>query len=155
MEFYAVTDRLVLVLALALGFAKVGDFINGTGVGTPYEGPLCVDYSQSDFISDPPVGCRHPTQLYEAGKNWLIFGVLLAFRRVSSQPPGVISWAFIFLYGMIRFFLMFLRDEPALLLDWSASIWLSAGMTLIGGAMSARLYRSRPTLEPGDPPAAG
>jgi len=152
-EFYAISDRLAIVLALALGFSRIGDFINGSGVGTSYEGLLCVDYSQSGFISDRPVGCRHPTQLYEAGKNWLIFGVLLAVRRVSSPPPGVISWAFVFLYGTIRFLLMFLRDEPVLLLGWSASSWLSAGMTLLGGVMLVQLHHRQRDDEDGEPVA--
>ena len=146
-EFYAITDRLAIVLALALGFSRIGDFINGSGVGTPYEGALCVDYSQSRFITEPPVGCRHPTQLYEAGKNWLIFGLLLAAKRTSRPPPGMISWAFIFLYGAMRFLLMFFRDEPAILLGWSGSHWLSAGMTLLGGGMLVRLHRGGGTDE--------
>jgi len=139
--FYEITDRLALVLALALGFSKVGDFINGTGVGTPYEGPLCVDYSQSEFMSDPPVGCRHPIQLYEAMKDWLVFAVLVSLRRISRPPPGVVSWLFVFAYGLGRLSLMSLRDESALLLGWSASQWLSGAMTVVGGAMLARLYR--------------
>jgi phosphatidylglycerol:prolipoprotein diacylglycerol transferase len=142
--FYEITDRLAVILALALGFSKIGDFINGTGVGTPYEGPLCVDYSQSEFLSDPPVGCRHPTQLYEAVKDWLVFAVLLTLRRISSLPPGVVSWSFVFAYGLGRFPLMFLREESALLLGWSASSWLSGGMTVLGAAMLARLYGGNP-----------
>lgn len=140
--FYAISDRLALVAALMLGFSRLGDFINASGVGTPYEGPLCVDYSQSRYLATPPEGCRHPTQLYEAAKNWAIFGLLVLVRRLRHPRPGVISWSFVALYGSIRFVLMAMRDEPRGWLGWSTSQQLSAGMAVLGLAALVWLRRT-------------
>ncbi len=107
---YAITDRLAVPVAIALGLGRIGNFINGEMYGTPYDGPLCVDYSQNEHLARVPAGCRHPTQLYEMVKNWLIAGALAVMGRRRLRR-GVITWSFIGLYGLFRFFLMFVRDE--------------------------------------------
>jgi phosphatidylglycerol:prolipoprotein diacylglycerol transferase len=148
LSVHSISDPLIAVLALALGFSKLGDFLNGTGFGIPYEGPLCVDYSRSRFIPNPPSGCRHATQLYEAGKDWAIFGAVLVLGRFSwARRPGVATWTLCFLYGTGRLLLTPLRDEPEWFWGGSPSSWLSAGMVVLGGAMLLRLGRSPTALD--------
>ncbi|PYX99403.1 MAG: hypothetical protein DMG64_19555 [Acidobacteria bacterium] len=59
-----------------------------------------------------PLGIRlHPTQIYEFLVELLIFLLLLwVFRHRSFE--GQISALYLFLYGVARYFLEFLRADP-------------------------------------------
>jgi phosphatidylglycerol:prolipoprotein diacylglycerol transferase len=130
--FYDLADRVIIITALALALGRIANFINGEMPGTPYAGPFCVDYSQSRFLQNPPQGCRHPTQLYEMLKNGLLFGFLYALYRYRKPRPGVIFWSFVALYGLIRFWLMFIRDESQVWMGLTLSQILSALMAVLG-----------------------
>jgi phosphatidylglycerol---prolipoprotein diacylglyceryl transferase len=147
-SIYAITDRIAVPVAIALGFGRIGNFINAEMPGTPYDGPFCVDYSQSRYLVRPPLECRHPTQLYEMAKNWLIAGVLWATSARFTLRPGVITWAFITFYGLIRFGLMFVRDEARIRLGLTQSQVFSGIMAGVGVVMLALILRRRPG--PGD-----
>ena len=62
----------------------------------------------------------HPTQLYEAGYNLVIFAVLslLLWRR---RREGDIAWLYAVLYGTARFFNEFLRGDQSPML-WKLTI---------------------------------
>lgn len=143
---YALTDRLAVPVAIALGFGRIGNFINAEMWGTPYDGPLCVDYSQNPYLPHPPVGCRHPTQLYEMTKNWALAGLLAVMAR-RPMRPGVLTWTFVGLYGLIRFFLMFVRDEVDVLgtltLSQIFSALMAVGAAALLGGMVIRRAGSR------------
>jgi phosphatidylglycerol:prolipoprotein diacylglycerol transferase len=53
----------------------------------------------------------HPTQLYEAGMNLVIFVILFRLRR--SRRPGLLLPWFLLLYGAGRGLLEFLRGDAA------------------------------------------
>jgi phosphatidylglycerol:prolipoprotein diacylglycerol transferase len=53
----------------------------------------------------------HPTQLYEAGAELLILGLLLAFERRGRPFPGRTFWAYMLLYGISRFIIEFYRGD--------------------------------------------
>ena len=137
--FYALVDRAIIVAAFALGLGRIGNFINGEMPGTPYDGPFCVDYSQNRHMANPPQGCRHPTQLYEMAKNWLILGILYVEYRYVKPRPGVIFWTFVTLYGVIRFLLMFVRDEARVVAGLTLSQVFSALMAIVGVSMLLQL----------------
>jgi phosphatidylglycerol:prolipoprotein diacylglycerol transferase len=113
-SFYALVDRVIIVAAFALGLGRIGNFING---------------------ANPPQECRHPTQLYEMVKNWFIMGVLYLEYRYLKPRPGVIFWTFVTLYGLIRFFLMFVRDEVRVFGGLTLSQIFSALMAITGAAV--------------------
>ena len=98
-------------------------------------------------MANPPQECRHPTQLYEMVKNWFIMGVLYVEYRYANPRPGIIFWTFVTLYGLIRFFLMFVRDEVRVLGGLTLSQIFSALMAVTGAAMIAWLA-SRRRAEP-------
>jgi phosphatidylglycerol---prolipoprotein diacylglyceryl transferase len=139
---YALTDRVAVPVAIALGFGRIGNFINAEMPGTPYDGALCVDYSQNQHLVQPPVGCRHPTQLYQMLKNWGIAGSLWAVATTVRPRPGVITWLFIGLYGLIRFFLMFLRDEARVWAGLTQSQLFSGLMAVTAAVMLVLLLRA-------------
>ena len=53
----------------------------------------------------------HPTQLYEAGAELLILGVLLLMERKGRPFPGRTFWGYMFLYGVTRFIIEFYRGD--------------------------------------------
>ena len=93
----------MIPVAIALGFGRIANFVNGEMPGTAYAGPFCVDYSVSTYIANPPQECRHPTQLYEMAKNWLIALSLYGLQQ-RRLPPGALFWTFVTFYGFVRFF---------------------------------------------------
>lgn len=148
MGVYAITDRISIPVALALGLGRIANFINAEMYGTPYDGPFCVDYSQNEYMAFPPEGCRHPTQLYESAKNFGIAGTLLLVRERIRPRPGVLTWSFIGAYGWIRFGLMFVREERTVWMDLTLSQIFSGLMGILGVVMLAWvLSRPRPATE--------
>lgn len=144
---YAITDRIAVPVAIALGLGRIGNFINAEMPGTPYEGALCVDYSQNTHLARPPLGCRHPTQLYEMAKNWGIAATLWLVASQVRPRPGVITWLFVGLYGVIRFLLMFVRDEERVWQGLTLSQVFSGLMALTAALMLAWILW-RPPSEP-------
>ncbi|RME53348.1 prolipoprotein diacylglyceryl transferase [Candidatus Woesearchaeota archaeon] len=88
-SFLSLADAAALPAALALFFGRIANFANGELVGTLTSVPWCIDWSTNPYLTNPPGGCRHPSQLYEAGKNLLIFGILafLSRRQARSAQP--------------------------------------------------------------------
>lgn len=114
-KFYELADHVIIFLMIFLGLGRIANFINGELWGTPYSGSLCIDYSQSEFINNPPQGCRHPYQLYESAKNFLVGLSLLAYRSYKKIKPGLLFWYGLLAYNVLRFFIDFVRDDPTFL----------------------------------------
>jgi phosphatidylglycerol---prolipoprotein diacylglyceryl transferase len=146
--FLQVADRAVIPIAIALGAGRIANFINAEMPGTLYDGPFCVDYSMNPHLARPPEGCRHPTQLYEMTKNWVLAGFLFLQLRRFRPRDGIVFWSFIGLYGAIRFSLMFLRDEERIFAGLTQSQIFSGSMALIAIIAITVLLR-RPLSEPG------
>jgi phosphatidylglycerol---prolipoprotein diacylglyceryl transferase len=142
-------DRIAVPVALAMAFGRIANFVNAEMYGTPYSGPFCVDYSQNEFMSRPPEGCRHPVQLYESLQNFLVAGGLaLAWARFRPRP-GVITWSFIALYGSIRFLLMFVREERIYAAGLTLSQIFSGVMAVLGVVMLIVVFRTEPPRNDG------
>ena len=134
---YSLTDRIAVPILVALGLGRIANFINAEMYGTLYDGPFCVDYSQSQYMANPPEGCRHPTQLYESAKNFGMAGVLLLVRERVKTPPGTLTWAFVAGYGVIRFLLMYIREERTVWMELTLSQIFSGMMGALGLVMLA------------------
>jgi phosphatidylglycerol:prolipoprotein diacylglycerol transferase len=143
-RMYDLTDRIAAPVAVALGFGRIANFINAEMYGTLYDGPFCIDYSQSQYMSSPPEGCRHPVQLYESAKNFVLAGILLGMREKLRPRPGVVTWTFIGGYGVIRFFLMFVREERIVAAGLTLAQFFSAGMALLGAVMLVVVMTTEP-----------
>ncbi len=133
-SFYDVADLTVIPIALALGFGRIANFINGEFYGTVTGLPWGVKFQGVD-------GFRHPVQLYEALKNFFIFEVLWLMKD-KKLPSGFLFWSFVTMYGALRFIMEFYKDLPPLLfsLTWG-QLW-SLPMFLIGACFLYKL-RSR------------
>jgi phosphatidylglycerol:prolipoprotein diacylglycerol transferase len=147
-KFFELADIIVIPLGIFLMLGRIANFINGELYGTVTNVSWCVDYSKNQYIYSPPEGCRHPTQLYEAGKNLFMAAVLfLLYRRDKKLKKkrigtGFYSFLFLIMYGTLRFFITFYRDEPAVLgTGISEAQWLCVAMIAIGTFFLLRMRR--------------
>ncbi|MBR9675659.1 prolipoprotein diacylglyceryl transferase [Candidatus Woesearchaeota archaeon] len=127
-RFLELADHIILVTSLVLGFGRIANFINAELVGKPSNAAWCVYFNKEDI-------CRHPSQLYEAAKNFLIFGVLgyLTYSKEKLRlRNGTIFFAFMTLYGFLRFLVTFYRVPDYTILSVGFGQWLSLMMGLTG-----------------------
>jgi phosphatidylglycerol---prolipoprotein diacylglyceryl transferase len=133
-SFYKIADIVMVPAALSLFFGRIANFINGEVVGIPSTVPWCVVFPTVDDI------CRHPSQLYEAMKNLLLFGITwftLQKTFMKKYKEGTTLWTFITFYGLFRFLVTFLREDSRWLgISWGQT--LSLIMFVIGGIVLIR-----------------
>jgi phosphatidylglycerol:prolipoprotein diacylglycerol transferase len=101
---------------IALGHAvgRLGCFAAGCCYGKPTTLPWGVTFTNriaGELVGTPLNVRLHPTQIYEFVAEGLIFVLLLRLFR-HRRFPGEISAAYLFLYGVARYFLEFLRGDP-------------------------------------------
>ena len=101
-DFYTLADTVVIPVALALMLGRIGNFINGELYGRITDLPWGVKFKDAE-------GFRHPSQLYEAAKNLVMFIVLWNVNK-KDMPKGFMFWLFITMYGIFRFFIEFFRE---------------------------------------------
>ena len=109
LHFYDMADISVIPAALALALGRIGNFINGELYGRITNAGWCVDYSKNQYMVDKPSGCRHPSQIYESMKNFLIFASLW-FLKDKKLPRGFLFWTFVAMYGLLRTIMEFFRQ---------------------------------------------
>lgn len=94
-------------IALGYAIARIGCFLNGCCYGR-----VC---SFSFFplgVKFPHLyGFRYPTQIYSLGYSLAIFFLLLWLSR-RPHFPGALFFDYLWLYGVARFFIEYLREEP-------------------------------------------
>ncbi len=103
-DTWKLLDRAIIAIALAVGFVRIGNFLNSELVGKITDLPWCVKFNGKD--------CRHPVQLYDAVKNFTIFLILFALNQSKkiNLPKGTIFWLFIFMYSTLRFITEFFKE---------------------------------------------
>ena len=72
-DFYTIADITVIPLALGLALGRLGNFTNGELYGRITDVPWAVQFPSAD-------GFRHPSQIYEALKNLMIFFTLWSIK---------------------------------------------------------------------------
>ncbi|MBD3208955.1 prolipoprotein diacylglyceryl transferase [Candidatus Woesearchaeota archaeon] len=128
-------DALSLPAAISLFLGRIANFINAELVGKLTSVRWCVEFPGYE-------GCRHPSQLYEAGKNLVIFGTLAFAWKWRGRRPGTIMWLFIALYGLLRMAVNVWRDDPVFLIGLSMGQFLSMLMFFVGTGGLLFLYRN-------------
>lgn len=89
-------------ISIPLGhfFGRLGCFFAGCCYGKPTDMPWAITFSHPDSLA--PLGVAlHPTQLYHAFGNLLIFFVLFFIRR-RQHFDGQIFLLYLLFYGVIR-----------------------------------------------------
>ncbi|MGD0498636.1 MAG: prolipoprotein diacylglyceryl transferase [Bryobacteraceae bacterium] len=107
----ATADVCAPAIALGHGIGRVGCFTAGCCWGTQCNLPWAVTFTSpvAGRTVGVPLGVPlHPTQLYEAFAEFLIFGIL--YRRIAKpHAPGAIIALYLMLYSAARFVVEFFR----------------------------------------------
>lgn len=112
----SVADLLAFAAPPGLFLGRLANFINAELWGRPTTLPWGVIFpgaAAQDCGPDGAVPCaRHPSQLYEAGLEGLLLGLLLfvLVRRGALKRPGLILGVFLAGYGVSRFVVEFVRQ---------------------------------------------
>src|ERR1700730_2788259 len=108
----ATADVLAPGIALGHSIGRLGCFAAGCCWGGKSTLPWAVTFTRPEAheLVGVPLGMPlHPTQLYEALAEAVIF-LILYFRIAKPHRPGAIIGLYLVLYSTVRFFDDFLRD---------------------------------------------
>lgn len=113
----ALTDVLIVPIAIGLALGRLGNLINGELYGTVTTLPWGMYFSGVE-------GLRHPTQIYAMVKDLFIASVCFLHLKRSSPPTpllpqergetcsGQTTALFLILYAVLRFIVEMFRDQP-------------------------------------------
>ncbi|WP_254562773.1 prolipoprotein diacylglyceryl transferase [Dyadobacter diqingensis] len=108
--FLWVADRMVIVIALAGSFIRLGNLMNSEIVGRPTDVPWgFIFMKNTEFLQIP----RHPAQLYESISCFVLFFVLLGLwnKFKEKTPRGLLLGVFFVWVFTLRFLYEFLKEN--------------------------------------------
>lgn len=111
-------DAMAVVAPIGLFFGRIANFINAELWGRPTELPWGVIFPGEAAQHCPGVEglcARHPSQLYEAGLEGLLLGLILfaVIRAGGLRRPGLAFGVFLAGYGLARMFVELFRVADA------------------------------------------
>jgi len=106
-------DILAPAIILGLSIGRIGCTINGDAYGTPTGLPWGLVYTHPDAYADLNVA-GHPAAVYEIIWNLMVFGILWRLKG-RIRPDGSLFLAMVAMYSFGRFFISWVREEPAVL----------------------------------------
>ena len=133
-------DVFAPAIALGHGIGRLGCFSAGCCWGVQCDRPWAVTFTNPvahDLVGVPLNVPLHPTQLYEAFAEFVIFGILY-WRIHRPHHNGAVIGLYLMLYSTARFTVEFFRvHEQGNLLGGplDTSQWISAAL-FIAGALS-------------------
>jgi phosphatidylglycerol---prolipoprotein diacylglyceryl transferase len=121
-------DKLVIPVALAAVFIRLGNLMNSEIVGSPTELPWGFIFLKAHGIENPELP-RHPSQLYEAISYLITFVVLMYmyWKKNAARRPGLIFGVFLIGIFATRFFIEFLKEDQE---AFEATMFLNMGQIL-------------------------
>lgn len=122
--------------ALGHAIGRVGCFFNGCCYGR-------ITSPRWGVVFDDDRWPRLPVQLYEAALLTVLFFVLdrMLFKK---HRPGEVFVAYLFSYGLIRFFTEFLRGDQTPIAGLTIPQWTSLILILGAALLATALRRARP-----------
>jgi phosphatidylglycerol:prolipoprotein diacylglycerol transferase len=123
---WSLFDVVATVCVTGLFLVRLANFINGELYGGLSDLPWAVVFPGQEPFA------RHPSQLYEAGLEGLLTGIVLAimvFRLSALKRPGLVAGTFVSLYAVSRIAVEFVR-LPDAQVGYLFGGWLTMGMVL-------------------------
>jgi len=138
LNWLRICDYIAVNVPLAYMLGRLANFVNGElyGRAVASDFPLAMV-----FPTDPDQLPRHPSQLYQAGFEGLLLGLLLLalfWQTRARHRPGLLVAVFTIGMGLGRFLMEFFREPDTHLAyvvvetGLSRGQWLSLPMILIG-----------------------
>ncbi|MES2754660.1 MAG: prolipoprotein diacylglyceryl transferase [Pseudomonadota bacterium] len=139
LNWLRVHDYVACCVPFGLFFGRLANFVNGELWGKASNVAWAVVFPRTAPI-DP---ARHPSQLYEAGLEGIVLGLILAFvfwRTKARYAPGKLVGVFILGYGLFRFFVEFFREPDAQLIEFTQATGLHMGQWLCLPMIAGGIY---------------
>lgn len=135
-------DAVAPGLALAQGIGRFGCIVNGDAWGAPTDSPFAFIYTNPDsYIPNRLLGVpTHPYPVYDMALNFALFGLLLWLRK-KPLPNGALFAIFVVIYGVVRFFLSYVREQEEWF--WGLQQAQVVAVVLVAGALAALVYLLR------------
>lgn len=152
-----VHDYVACCVPFGLFFGRLANFVNHELWGAPTDVPWAVSFPEvmnGMIVNGPP---RHPSQLYEAILEGVVLFVVLwvmFWKTKARYEPGKLVGTFIFLYGIFRFLVEFVREPDSQLIPFTQATglhmgqWLSLPMILLGLYLIWTARSRRQRVEP-------
>ena len=140
----AVGDSMAMVIPVGLGLGRIANFINAELWGHPTTLPWGVVFPGAGGVCPPDwllICARHPTQLYEAGMEGVLLGLVLwvlVTRLGALRHPWRVTGSFLTGYALARIVVevwrmpddQFLAVDPAGYVIRLGEFGLTMGQTL-------------------------
>ncbi len=143
-------DTVTPGVALGVGIARLGCFLNGCCFGRPCDLPWGVHFpagSPPDLLY--PGQAIHPSQLYNAFVFFAVFALTL-WLRPRLKGDGQLWWLFVILFALVRFPIDATRhyEASAYVLRWTGggmtdSELIGVGLIVVAAFLFWRSGRSR------------
>lgn len=114
LPMWQVCDAFAPGIALGHVIGRMGCFFAGCCFGRTTDVPWAVTFTSpyaNQNVGTPLNVPLHPTQLYEAGAELVILGLLLFMERRWRPFPGRTFWSYLLVYGVTRFIIEFYRGD--------------------------------------------
>lgn len=154
MPLISVLDTYAAALPIGHAIGRLGCFCAGCCYGKPTTLPWGVTFSNrlAAQIAGTPLGVRlHPTQLYEAGAEFVNF-LILIWMGGRQRFKGQLLGTYFLLYGAERGTIEFFRGDPGRTMmfhnSFSVMQVVSVCLILAGGILWYRGLRGASPLQP-------
>ena len=146
LPLWTTCDMFAPGIALGHVVGRFGCFFAGCCYGRPTTVPWAITFTNAFAavnVGTPLNVPLHPTQLYEAGAEALILGVLLLTERKGRPFAGRTFWLYLLLYAVTRFAIEFFRgDERGSVGIFSTSQFISLILAPLAVIMLVYLSRT-------------
>ncbi len=137
LNWFKIADLAAPFLVLGHGIGRIGCFLVGDDYGIPTNLPWAIAFP----IGLPPTNIAvHPTQLYEMSAYFIIF-FYLRYRKRNQTFSGEIIFEYLFLGGLSRFMVEFIRTNTKYIFGLSGAQYLSILMMAIGAYQLWKMRR--------------
>lgn len=155
LPFLTSLDAAAIGLILGQSVGRIGNIFNGDVEGGVTNLPWGFIYTNPNALAAQPGVPTHPYPVYEIILNLMIFGVLWKLRSRTTKVPGVLFLVYAALYSIVRFLLMFLRDEVIVIwgLQQAQVLALATFLAAVAGIAYLLLQRNRQVVATSEPQA--
>ena len=137
LNWFKIADLAAPFLVLGHGIGRIGCFLVGDDYGIPTNLPWAIAFPNGL----PPTNIAvHPTQLYEMSAYFIIF-FYLRYRKRNQTFSGEIIFEYLFLGGLSRFMVEFIRTNTKYIFGFSGAQYLSILMMSIGAYQLWKMRR--------------
>jgi phosphatidylglycerol---prolipoprotein diacylglyceryl transferase len=141
LELLKMADLIIPSVTLGFAFGRLGCFFAGCCYGMHYEGPASQVFGHPLAPATLELQPLFPAQIISAVFLFLLTYVLWRIGGRNGKP-GHVLLAYAFLYGMGRFVIEFVRNDPRFFL-WGLSDGQLYSLFLIAFGLGMLFYRRR------------